>query len=135
MSDIKKALTEEIRRLAKKEIKRATAPLVARIVELRKKVSELSKALNSPCKIRETACAEPSALPERRLRLNAKGIKRIRARFGMTQAEFAKTLGVGLPALRTWEQGRCKPNGKAKAKIAELRKTNPSKLKKETPPA
>lgn len=36
MADIKKALTEEIRRLAKKEIKAAVEPLAAKIAELKK---------------------------------------------------------------------------------------------------
>ena len=43
MSDIKKALTDEIRRLAKKEIKLAIEPLEAKIALLKKRISELSK--------------------------------------------------------------------------------------------
>ncbi|MFE1598156.1 helix-turn-helix domain-containing protein [Methylobacterium sp. ID0610] len=32
-----------------------------------------------------------------------------RAQRGETQAQFAATLGVSLPALRAWEQGRATP--------------------------
>ena len=43
MADIKNVLYEEIRRLARKEVKLAVAPLQAKIVELRKTISALSK--------------------------------------------------------------------------------------------
>lgn len=41
-----------------------------------------------------------------------------RAKVGMTQAEFAKLLGVSLRTLQEWEQGRRQPSGAAKALVA-----------------
>ena len=43
MPDIKTVLSEEIRRLAKKEIKLAVTPLAKTIVEQRKTISELKR--------------------------------------------------------------------------------------------
>ncbi len=40
-------------------------------------------------------------------------IKAVRAKVGMTQAEFAKTFGISLGTLRHWERGDRKPQGPA----------------------
>jgi len=41
-----------------------------------------------------------------------------RAKACLTQAEFAKLLGVSLRTLQEWEQGRRQPSGAAKSLIA-----------------
>ena len=41
-----------------------------------------------------------------------------RAKVGLTQAEFAKLLGISLRTLQEWEQGRRQPSGAAKSLIA-----------------
>ena len=40
-------------------------------------------------------------------------IKAVRAKVGMTQAEFAKAFGISLGTLRHWERGDRKPQGPA----------------------
>lgn len=40
-------------------------------------------------------------------------IKAVRAKIGMTQAEFASTFGISLGTLRHWERGDRKPQGPA----------------------
>jgi len=40
-------------------------------------------------------------------------IKAVRAKVGMTQAEFATTFGISLGTLRHWERGDRKPQGSA----------------------
>jgi len=45
-------------------------------------------------------------------------VKAIRRRLGLTQAQFARMLCIGLGTLRNWEQGRTQPEGAA---IALLR--------------
>jgi putative transcriptional regulator len=42
-------------------------------------------------------------------------VKAIRARLGMTQAQFARTFDLNLAALRDWEQRRRVPRGPARA--------------------
>lgn len=42
-------------------------------------------------------------------------VKRLRAKLGQTQAEFALMIGVSLATLRNWEQGRRQPDGPALA--------------------
>lgn len=40
-------------------------------------------------------------------------VKAVRQKIGLTQAEFAATLGVGLGTLQYWERGVRKPRGPA----------------------
>jgi putative transcriptional regulator len=42
-------------------------------------------------------------------------VRRIRAKLGMTQAQFAREFGFSIDTLRHWEQGRRMPDGAARA--------------------
>ena len=44
----------------------------------------------------------------------------IRARTGLSQAAFSARIGVALPTLRNWEQGRRAPEGPARVLLAML---------------
>ena len=46
----------------------------------------------------------------------------IRAKTGLSQAAFAKQIGVSVATLRNWEQGRRMPDGPARVLLALLRK-------------
>ena len=145
--DIKQALNDEIRRLARKEIKAAVAPLCDTISALKKQVAEQKRqiaALEKRC-----AAAEPAApaIPavaedgdEKQVRLNAAGILRLRTKLGLTQGEFAKVLGVAMHTVSVWEQGRRTPRRAHKVRICALRGIGKRELKKmlgepETAPA
>jgi putative transcriptional regulator len=41
-------------------------------------------------------------------------VKAIRRRLGMSQAEFARMIGVSVATLQNWEQGRRRPKGPAR---------------------
>ena len=51
----------------------------------------------------------------------AKRLRELRRRTGVSQSNFAKMIGVSVGTLRNWEQGRRKPEGAARAllKIVE----------------
>jgi putative transcriptional regulator len=49
-------------------------------------------------------------------------IKAVRAKVGMTQAEFAATFGISLGTLRHWERGDRKPQGPALVLLSVLAK-------------
>jgi putative transcriptional regulator len=52
-----------------------------------------------------------------------------RKKSGLSQAEFAKLLGVSVRTLQEWEQGRRQPSGAAKTLIA-IAERRPDVLKK-----
>ena len=45
-------------------------------------------------------------------------VRRIRARTGLSQAQFAKLIHVDTGTLRNWEQGRREPSGPAQVLLA-----------------
>lgn len=133
MADIKKALTEEIRRLAKKEIKAAVEPLAAKIAELKKLVSAQAKeikASKSPMRKSAEASKAAAAEADREVRLNAAGIKRVRSKLGVSQAVFAKLVGVNALSVSHWELGKSEPRKEFKSRIAALRNVGKRNLAK-----
>lgn len=135
--DIKQALYDEIRRLARKEIKAALAPAQETISALKKQVAEQKKqiaALEKRCAAVEPETSAPAvAVPaddEKPVRLNAAGILRLRTKLGLTQGEFAKVLGVAMHTVSVWEQGRRTPRRAHKVRICALRGIGKRELKK-----
>ena len=135
MPDIKVILSEEIRRLAKKEIKLALAPLLKNAVEQRRTIAELKKRIavleNRPAIAEEkktvTAVTDSA---EKKLRLNAAGIIRVRNKLKLTQSEFAKLLNVSTHTVSMWELNNTSPRANARAAICALRTVGKRELKK-----
>ena len=135
--DIKQALSDEIRRLARKEIKAALTPLQGTISALKKQVAEQKRQIAVLEKRCAPAESEISAIPaaaadedEKQVRLNASGILRLRTKLGLTQGEFAKVLGVAMHTVSVWEQGRRTPRHAHKVRICALRGIGKRELKK-----
>lgn len=59
--------------------------------------------------------------PSREFHIDAIQVKEIRKSTGLTQASFAKNIGIEVSTLRNWEQGRREPTGPAKALLTALR--------------
>ncbi len=51
--------------------------------------------------------------PARRFEVEASGIRAIRERTSLSQAEFAQLIGVSVKTLQNWEQDRRRPTGPA----------------------
>ena len=135
--DIKQALNDEIRRLARKEIKAAVAPLAGTIAALKKQIAEQKRQIAALEKRCAVSCDEAPAAKvveekgdDKQVRLNAAGILRLRTKLGLTQGEFAKVLGVAMHTVSVWEQGRRVPRRNHKVRICALRGIGKRELKK-----
>jgi len=60
--------------------------------------------------------------PAREFHVDAKVVKALRARIGLSQPKFAALLHVDVGTLRNWEQGRREPTGPAKALLTAITK-------------
>jgi putative transcriptional regulator len=47
-------------------------------------------------------------------RISPDSIAAVRSRLGLSQAQFARAIGISLDTLQNWEQGRRQPTGPAK---------------------
>jgi DNA-binding transcriptional regulator YiaG len=134
MPSIERILKSEIQRLARKEVKAATADLrkasashQRAIAELRRRMGELERdnkrllreAAKQPKAIRETADEEVE-----KARITGKMVRSIRERLRLSQAAFAELVGVHKLSVYLWEhkEGRLSFRGDAKAKIVAVRK-------------
>lgn len=130
MSTLAIALKDEIRRLARKEIKaqtESTAKAVAQfrrdIATLKRHTKELEKqisALNSQTDARTIPTGSGDALTDN-LRFSARSAKAQRRRTGLSASDYARLVGVSALTIYNWEQGKSRPRKEQFASLASLR--------------
>jgi putative transcriptional regulator len=59
--------------------------------------------------------AERQALPDPKMALRADDVREIRYKLGQSQTQFADMIGVTVPTLQSWEEGKRLPDGPALA--------------------
>ena len=133
MPSIEKVLRSEILRLAKKEAKAATADLRKTSVSYRKTIADLRRRVDELERENKQLVKQLAKFPQEpeepvedaidRARITAKMIKSIRSRLGLSQAKFAKLVGVAQITVSAWEQrtGRLKFKGDTKSRIIAAR--------------
>lgn len=135
MADIKQVLNEEVRRLARKEIKLAIVPLLKTVAEQKKLIRELKNELaaikkDMPQKEVPAGIVEVDDADDKKYRLNASGIIRIRTKLDLTQGKFAALLGVSTHTVSMWELDKVSPRANMKKRICQLRSMGKRELKK-----
>ena len=129
MSTVMKELKAEISRLARREIKKALAPVqrinAARrglIADLRRRVVALQKELNGLRKAVPRSLAgtkEPEA--GERFWITGKGVRSLRKRLGLTQAGLGRLAGVSTQTVVNWEGAKGKIAIRRKETVGNLR--------------
>ena len=127
MPNLSAVLRGEITRLARKEIKAAIDPVRKtnaghrkQIAELKKLVAQLQrdqKALSIPVNAQVKAGAP---LPGS-TRFSVKGLKSIRAKLGLSAAEFGRLVGASGQSIYNWEAGKTVPRAAQQAALASVR--------------
>lgn len=129
MPNLLKELKSEITRLARKEAKQAVAPVKKAsanyrglIAGLRKQIDVLQKEV---AVLRRAAPKAEKALtaqqePQGRFWITAKGVKALRKRLGLTQAQFGKLAGVSGQTIVNWEGSKGKIDIRKKETMARL---------------
>ena len=129
MPDLKHALSEEIRRIARKEIKQMLTPVLTKMSEMRKTISaqektirEMQKRDSTSTAPAETPAVEKTAVATGKVpRITQARIIKLRNQLGVSQAEFAKLLGISLSTISHWETGKTAPRLEQKIRLAEIR--------------
>ena len=129
MSIIMSALKSEISRLARKEAKRITAPVKKASANYRGLIAGLRKQIgalqNEVAALRRATPKAEKALtaaqePQGRFWITGKGVRALRRRLGLTQAQFGKLAGVSVPTVVNWEGSQGKAPIRLKTAIARL---------------
>jgi len=124
MAKLEKVFREEIARLAKKQIKSNSGEFNRRyqsvrklIADQKKQIDELKTKLNVLEKrldgagVPESISKTVSEEKVKKARISPRLIKIQRKRLNLNQTKFARLVGVSLPTIRAWEQGRALPRG------------------------
>ena len=134
MPNIGLVLKEEICRLARKEAKPelrelhgGNATLRRWVADLKRRVASLEKenrALSS--RLNRLGGSVPEAAPQEleKARISARSIRILRKKFRLSQAEFARLVGVSMNCVYVWEQkeGRLGLRAQTRAAVLAVRK-------------
>ena len=129
MPNLLKELKSEISRLARKEARQVVAPVQKAsancrglIAGLRKQIAALQKevaGLRRAMPKAEQALQAPQE-SQGRFWITGPGVKTLRKRLGLTQAQFGKLAGVSVPTIVNWERVDGKVEIRRKATMARL---------------
>ncbi len=131
MPDIASVLKEEMRRLARSEVKKEIAPLKKRIQALRKTIAQqrehtaklekkISQAAGRAAKTPDVA-APIAGEQVSSARITVASIRAQRKRLRLSQREMGLLLDVSSMAISRWELGQAKPRGKNRDAFIVLR--------------
>jgi len=129
MPNITSVLKSEITRLAKRAIrtqtaalKKATAAQRRHIAELKRQLADLQRTAAQLSKRSRAAQSAPApAGLNDSARFQARGLRSLRKRLGLSQADMAKLLGVSALSVYNWEGGKSTPRRELLAAIVALR--------------
>ena len=129
MPNLMKELKSEISRLSRKEAKQIVAPVKKASANYRSLIAALRKQLDQlqseVAALRRAAPKAEKVLaaaqePHGRFWITGKGVRALRKRLGLTQAQFGKLAGVSVPTVIKWEGAKGKAPIRLKAAIARL---------------
>lgn len=126
MPNVASLLKAEIVRLARKEVRtevtalrKASAAHRRQIAALKREVAQLQGKAKALAK--QAGRRVEAAEPEVRVRFQARGLRSMRKKLGLSAAELATLLGVSQQSVYNWECGKAVPRASQVSAIAALR--------------
>ena len=140
MPNIAVVFRDEMRRLAKKEVRPAVAPLKKKVAELtrtnaawKRMIPQLERTvarLEGQAKARQLEGVQRGAQAVKGVRIGPRSIAAQRRRLKLTRAEFGRLAGVSANTIYLWETGEVSPRDKSRAVLVELRKIGAREAKR-----
>jgi ribosome-binding protein aMBF1 (putative translation factor) len=130
MTSLAVALKDEIRRLARKEIKRqtgSTAQAVARyrreIARLKRQTRELEQKVAFLEAQERKRIEPPDGIQDMNgaARFSARSVRSQRRKTGLSAADYARLVGVSALTIYNWEQGKSRPRKGQHSALVALR--------------
>jgi DNA-binding transcriptional regulator YiaG len=118
MPNIASVLKDEIRRLARKEIKAETSKTKNAVVQYRREIAKLKQVLAAQQKeiARLKSRGKSSGAVEEAesdeldgIRFSARSVRAQRTRLGLSAADYGKLVGVSGLTIYSWEKGASRP--------------------------
>ena len=130
MPNLAATLKEEIRRLAKKEIKAETGTTKQAVAQYRRDIAKLKRLLQAQQKEinalksqQRKGAAKPQADEEavESARFSSKSVRSQRNRLGLSAPDYAKLVGVSPLTIYNWEKGKNRPQAAQLAALVAVR--------------
>jgi DNA-binding transcriptional regulator YiaG len=130
MTTFATALKDEIRRLARKEVRAHTSKYAKAIAQYRREIARLKRQQNEQQKriARLSAVTHKSDDSESNadqlndsLRFSSRSLRAQRRRTGLSAADYAKLVGVSPLTIYNWEQGKSRPRNGQFQKLVAIR--------------
>lgn len=126
MANLGSLLKEEITRLARKEARKLTEPVRKAsasyrhdIAVLKRQLTLLQRQVVTLSRTDRKTGAPTEEAPA--IRFAAKGLRALRQRLGVSQADFGKLAGVSSQSIYNWERGHAVPRKAQLSTLATLR--------------
>lgn len=124
MPNLSSVIKSEITRLARKEVKGAVDPLRKTNAAHRREIAELKRQMALLQRELRVAVKQPKKEVQeqtQKVRFSAKGLKTLRARLGLSAADFGRLIGVSGQSIYHWEAGKTVPRGSQQTALAGVR--------------
>lgn len=130
MADLAKTLKEEIRRLAKKEVRAETGATKQAVAQYRREIASLKRQLRDQEKkiafledrerkrLKETPSTDSV---EDNVRFSPRSVAAQRKRLNLSAADYAKLVGVSPLTIYNWEHGKSRPRKEQLAALVAVR--------------
>ena len=125
------AIKDEIRRLAKREIKVDTSSTKGAVAQFRRDIAQMKRELRAQAKEiaflkaqERKRLGQPQPADEDVLegvRFSARSAKAQRQRLGLSQQDYARLVGVSSMTIYNWESGNSRPRSEQLAALVAVR--------------
>ena len=132
MPNIAAVLKDEIRRLAKREIKTNTSSTKGAVATFRRDIAKLKRQVQGQQKeiafLKTQEHKRLGTVPTKDdgelegVRFSARSAKAQRVRLGLSQPDYAKLVGVSPMTIYNWESGNSRPRKEQLAALVAVRK-------------
>lgn len=130
MTTLANALKDEIRRLARKEIKARTVTTTRAVAQYRREIARLKRQLSEHARqiafleahMRKSLHASRSVAElNGDARFSARSVRAQRSRTGLSAADYAKLVGVSPLTIYNWEHSKSRPRKEQFTALVALR--------------
>jgi DNA-binding transcriptional regulator YiaG len=133
MANLAGAIKEEIRRLAKKEIKNETAATKQAVAQYRREIASLKRQFRDQerklaflqnrerRRLEKPAAGAASEAASEGVRFSARSVKAQRDRLDLSAADYALLVGVSPLTIYNWEKGKSRPRAEQLAALVAVR--------------
>lgn len=129
MPNLATVLKDEIRRLARKEVRQEVEPTRKLVAQQRRDIAELKRQVQQQERTiaflqqreKQRLAKKPTEQLAQNARFSPTRLRSQRERLGLSAADYARLVGVSAQSIYLWEQGKSRPRPQQLAALVAVR--------------